>query len=209
MPSIIIAQNISLKGNIVEAKSEEPLPGATILIKGTAKGVTSDFDGNFELDVKENQTGILVISYLGYQTKEISFNKETAFLNVALNTATEQLNEIVITAEGIKLRLVEKTDAEFIVDLRTDKKLGQNISWTSASVEKQIAWIEEYKIDGFRFDFTKGFSNTEHKAPDLWGSNYDAKRIEILKNYALYIRRFRKLRSQSFATRTRIIGAVE
>jgi len=45
-------------------------------------------------------------------------------------------------------------------------------------------WMTEYKIDGFRFDFTKGFSNTIHTSSDPWGGNYDAKRIEILKNYA-------------------------
>jgi hypothetical protein len=56
LPAIIIAQNISLKGNIVEAKSQEPLPGATILIKGTTKGVTSDFDGNFEINTKIGDT---------------------------------------------------------------------------------------------------------------------------------------------------------
>jgi hypothetical protein len=45
-------------------------------------------------------------------------------------------------------------------------------------------WISEYKIDGFRFDFTKGFSNTPHGMEDPWGSNYDAARISILKRMA-------------------------
>jgi glycosidase len=42
-------------------------------------------------------------------------------------------------------------------------------------------WMSEYKIDGFRFDFTKGFSNTYHNTSDPWGSNYDAARVSILK----------------------------
>jgi len=45
-------------------------------------------------------------------------------------------------------------------------------------------WMSEYKIDGFRFDFTKGFSNTIYSGPDNWGSDYDTSRINILKNYA-------------------------
>ena len=69
LPAIIIAQNISLKGNIVEAKSQEPLPGATILIKGTAIGVTSDFDGNFEINTKIGDT--IVASFLGMKTQEV------------------------------------------------------------------------------------------------------------------------------------------
>ena len=44
-------------------------------------------------------------------------------------------------------------------------------------------WMTEYKIDGFRFDFTKGFSNTPY-GTSSWGSTYDASRIQILKNYA-------------------------
>jgi hypothetical protein len=45
-------------------------------------------------------------------------------------------------------------------------------------------WLTEYKIDGFRFDFTKGFSNTPHGSIDTWGSNYDADRIRLLKRMA-------------------------
>ena len=45
-------------------------------------------------------------------------------------------------------------------------------------------WIEEYKLDGFRFDFTKGFGNNIKGSDDLWGSNYDADRIRLLKRMA-------------------------
>lgn len=47
-------------------------------------------------------------------------------------------------------------------------------------------WLTEYKIDGFRFDFTKGFSNTPYGITS-WGSDYDATRITILKNYADHV----------------------
>jgi 1,4-alpha-glucan branching enzyme len=45
-------------------------------------------------------------------------------------------------------------------------------------------WMSEYKFDGFRFDFTKGFSNTIHGNDDPWGSKYDADRIRLLKRMA-------------------------
>ena len=48
-------------------------------------------------------------------------------------------------------------------------------------------WMDEYKIDGFRFDFTKGFSNTIYTGADNWASAYDASRIAILKNYADHV----------------------
>jgi 1,4-alpha-glucan branching enzyme len=48
-------------------------------------------------------------------------------------------------------------------------------------------WMNEYKIDGFRFDFTKGFSNTIYTGSNNWASAYDADRIAILKNYADHV----------------------
>lgn len=48
-------------------------------------------------------------------------------------------------------------------------------------------WMNEYKVDGFRFDFTKGFSNTPHGSNDPWGSNYDASRIAILERMSSQI----------------------
>ncbi|PCH73559.1 MAG: alpha-amylase [Flavobacteriaceae bacterium] len=48
-------------------------------------------------------------------------------------------------------------------------------------------WMTEYKVDGFRFDFTKGMSNTKYYGSDNWASDYDQSRIDILKNYADYV----------------------
>lgn len=48
-------------------------------------------------------------------------------------------------------------------------------------------WMTEYKIDGFRFDFTKGMTNTQFYGTNNWGSAYDASRISILKDYASYV----------------------
>ncbi len=48
-------------------------------------------------------------------------------------------------------------------------------------------WMTEYKVDGFRFDFTKGMSNTIYTGKDNWANTYDQSRIDILKNYADYV----------------------
>ncbi len=56
-----------------------------------------------------------------------------------------EIHESFIEVENIVLRLIEKSDAAFIINLRTDQKLGQNISWTSPNVEDQINWITQYK----------------------------------------------------------------
>lgn len=67
---------------------------------------------------------------------------------------------------------------------------GYDLNHESETTQKLIDrinryWIEEYHIDGYRFDFTKGFSNTYHSiSQDEWGGKYDAKRIELLKRMA-------------------------
>jgi len=93
LPAIIIAQNISLKGNIVEAKSQEPLPGATILIKGTAIGVTSDFDGNFEINTKIGDT--IVASFLGMKTQEVLVLSSS--ITIRLEDDIDQLDEVLVS----------------------------------------------------------------------------------------------------------------
>ena len=93
LPAIIIAQNISLKGNIVEAKSQEPLPGATILIKGTAKGVTSEFDGNFEINTKIGDT--IVASFLGMKTQEVLVLSSP--ITIRLEDDIDQLDEVLVS----------------------------------------------------------------------------------------------------------------
>ncbi|MCZ4694735.1 T9SS C-terminal target domain-containing protein [Ancylomarina euxinus] len=71
-----------------------------------------------------------------------------------------------------------------------DAHWGADFNHESAVTQKLVDrinayWIEEYHIDGYRFDFTKGFSNTPHTiSDDIWGSKYDADRIRLLKRMA-------------------------
>ena len=57
----------------------------------------------------------------------------------------EFIQHLNIQGGNVSLRLVNDSDAEFILRLRTDDKLAQNISWTSSKINKQIKWIKEYK----------------------------------------------------------------
>jgi glycosidase len=70
-------------------------------------------------------------------------------------------------------------------DAQWGNDFNHESAYTQAFVDSVNSyWMSEYKIDGFRFDFTKGFSNTPHGSNDPWGSNYDAARIGILKRMA-------------------------
>ncbi|MDL2282348.1 SusC/RagA family TonB-linked outer membrane protein [Parabacteroides sp. OttesenSCG-928-G06] len=76
-----------------------PVAGASIAIKGTTTGTVSSIDGDFSIDVSDGQT--LVISFLGYITQEIVIKDQTT-LNIFLKEDSQALDEIVVTALGMK-----------------------------------------------------------------------------------------------------------
>lgn len=90
------AQDLAIKGKVQSADGY--LPGASILIKGTSRGSTTDANGDFTLTSPANAT--LVVSFIGYKTLEIPVGSKTVFDIMLENDAT-QFNEIVVTALGI------------------------------------------------------------------------------------------------------------
>ncbi|HET8736292.1 MAG TPA: SusC/RagA family TonB-linked outer membrane protein, partial [Pricia sp.] len=74
-----------------------PLPGATVLEKGTTNGTTTDFDGNYTIDVPED--AVLEISYLGYATHEVSVSGQTT-VNAQLAEDATQLEDVVVVGYG-------------------------------------------------------------------------------------------------------------
>ncbi len=75
-----------------------PLPGATVLEQGTTNGVSTDFDGNFSIDVAEG--GVLEISFVGYETAVVTVGQDDV-INVSLAQGN-QLEEVIVTSLGIK-----------------------------------------------------------------------------------------------------------
>ena len=92
----MFAQQKTLEGTITDTLGS-PLPGATITIKGTTNGVSSDFDGNFSIVV--NDTDVLVISYVGFKTQEIAVSGKSS-IKVVLIEDANVLDEIVVVGFG-------------------------------------------------------------------------------------------------------------
>ena len=92
------AQNITVKGTVVEASTNEPLIGATVKVKGTGTGTVTNFDGEYQLNVDKNAT--LVFSSIGYKTVEHAVNGRTT-INVSLADETNDLNEVVVIGYGV------------------------------------------------------------------------------------------------------------
>ena len=113
-PSALRAQQDgTVTGNVVDAYG--PVIGASVIIKGTTTGCITDMDGNFTLEGVKNGD-VIQISYIGYKTQEIPYTGQPS-INVTMAEDSEQLEEVVVTALGIK---------------KDAKKLGYAVSTISA-----------------------------------------------------------------------------
>lgn len=81
---------------VVKDDSGSPLPGVSVILKGTSAGVATDIDGRFELKVDDNPDVTLVFSFIGMKTKEVKIGHSQS-LNVTLQSDSEALDEVVVT----------------------------------------------------------------------------------------------------------------
>ncbi len=115
--SIGLAQ-IAVTGNVTDT-TKQPVPGVNVLIKGTARGAATDFDGNFSIEAEKGD--ILVISYLGFVTQEIEIKDVFSFA-ITLIEDTNTLEEVVVVGYGTKSR-TKLISAVSTVDEKALKKL--------------------------------------------------------------------------------------
>lgn len=87
-----------VRGTVLD-ETGEPVPGANVVIKGTSNGTITNLNGAFSLSAKDND--VLVISFIGYKNVEVSLAGKRD-LRITLEPEAEQLNEVVVTALGIK-----------------------------------------------------------------------------------------------------------
>ena len=108
-----------ITGKVVD-ETNEPLPGASVVVKGTTNGTSTDFDGKFTLKADSN-SGTLVISFIGFATKEVTFSSTNANLgSIQLAEDSSSLDEIVVVGKGV-------------IDLATARKTPVAVSTIRAS----------------------------------------------------------------------------
>lgn len=99
------AQNGTLKGKVTGASDGEPLIGVSAVVKGTAKGGVTDYDGNYTLTGLK-QGDVIVFSYIGYLKKEQTYTGQTV-MNVKLDSDSKTLEDVVVIGYGtMKKKLV-------------------------------------------------------------------------------------------------------
>lgn len=93
-----VQQGRTVTGKIID-DTGEPLIGVSVLVKGTTVGTITDFDGNYSLEVPSGKN-ILVISYIGYRTQDITVGKSNQ-LNIKMEADTQALDEVVVVGYGV------------------------------------------------------------------------------------------------------------
>ena len=119
-------QTVTVKGTVLDANNE-PIIGASVLMKGTTNGTITDIDGNFTLS--NINPGTLVVSYIGYKTREINVNG-SAPVKIILQEDSEVLDEVVVVGYGTQKK-VNLTGAVSVVE-------GDQLAGRSASTMSQL-----------------------------------------------------------------------
>jgi len=99
--SAMAPQNVPASGRVTDPKGE-PLPGVTVLVKGTTNGTSTGPDGSFSLSVPENST--LVFSSVGFKTQELAVTGATSTIDIRLSDDQQALNEVVVVGYGTQTR---------------------------------------------------------------------------------------------------------
>lgn len=121
---------IDIKGQITSGTDNLPLPGVAVKVKGTLQGTISDFDGNYSIRADEN--AILQFSFIGFATLEESVNGRS-IIDVVLEEDQQNLDEVVVTAIGIKQQkkklgyATQEVNTEVLGEART-MNLGNALS---------------------------------------------------------------------------------
>lgn len=114
----------SIKGKVTSSEDGEPLPGATIQIEGTTKGVTTDLDGNYSIDVPSKES-VLVYSYVGYLDETLTVGEQSV-IDVSLSPDIQDIDEIIVIGYGIEKKslvtgAISKIKSEDIVQSRSTR----------------------------------------------------------------------------------------
>jgi len=133
----LFAQQKEISGIVLDGESKKPLPGATIIVKGTQVGAITDDNGKFKIHMPSGKDTI-VISFYGYKTEIIDIGNKSYF-EVVLNSETIFLDEIFVTALGITKK--DKSIGYSIYNLKSDDLLKNRTPFLLSSIQSKVAGI--------------------------------------------------------------------
>ncbi|SHH71702.1 TonB-linked outer membrane protein, SusC/RagA family [Wenyingzhuangia marina] len=137
------AQSKTVSGTVTTKDSELPLPGATVMVKGTSNGTLTDFDGNYSLNItSENPT--LIFSYVGYITQEVLVGNRKV-VNFVMEGDEYKLDEVVVIGYGT----TKKSDLTgAVVTLGGDELRERPVSNVAEALQGRMAGVQVTSTDG-------------------------------------------------------------
>ena len=136
------AQNIQVSGTVTDATDGSALVGASVVVKGTLVGTSSDLDGKYTISAPAGAT--LEFQYVGYTTVEMAVNGRTA-IDVALSPDAEALEETIVVAYGVAKKSSFTGSAS---QMKGDKIQKQQVSNISKSLEGAVAGLQTSSSSG-------------------------------------------------------------
>ena len=130
------AQTTKVTGTVISADDNEPIIGASIVVKGTMVGTVTDFDGAFSLDVPSSAK-TLVISYVGMKSQEVSVKP---VINILLNSDTQNIEEVVVTAMGISKE--KKALGYAVQDVKGDDLTRAASTSISSALQGKVSGVD-------------------------------------------------------------------
>jgi TonB-linked SusC/RagA family outer membrane protein len=140
----VLAQTRAVSGRVTDQKTGDGLPGATVLLKGTTTGISTNAEGDFTLNVPA-QGGTLVISSVGMVTQEVALGNRTS-VTVALATDNKQLSEVVVTGYGGSQDVKDITGS--IATVKGDKFLNQPVQSLDQALTGRAAGVQVTNTGG-------------------------------------------------------------
>jgi TonB-linked SusC/RagA family outer membrane protein len=134
--STIFGQTKQITGTVTSADDGIPIPGVSVVVKGTTSGTTTDIEGNFSLTIPENET--LIFSFVGMKTKEIIVG-DASIYNIQLQSDVIGVDEVMVVAYGTAKKESFTGSAEVINNEMLEKRPVANIS---KALEGQVSGVQ-------------------------------------------------------------------
>jgi len=127
----------TVTGVVTSAEDKMPVIGASVFVKGTSQGAMTDLDGKYSIKVSDNST--LVFRYVGLEETQLKVGKQSV-INVELKSSSVQLEEVVVTAMGVR---TEKKKLNFAVQsLSADEIVAGQSSNFVNSLQGKVAGVQ-------------------------------------------------------------------
>ena len=183
----LLSQTGLVRGSLIDNDFQDPVPFANIIVKETGTGTTTDFDGNYELELIEG-TYTILFSFIGYETVEIKDinvnNNEPTIVNVTMNTLAQGLDEVVVSVSASTN--TEKSVLEFqkksisLVDGLSSQRIKSTGASNIASAVKSVPGVS---VQGGKYVYVRGLGDRYTKSilngVDIPGLDPDRNTIQM------------------------------